>query len=199
MAESHGDTTTTPPARQSVTASEIESLPVPFDDVKAMAGDELQHSNITREPTDYAAMSPTSPCFLPDSGTADVAVFGHEPLAFRNVMYTGFSNVFAEQALAVYASESVAKDKFTRFVQGLHTCAASHPAGMDTPSSTVNTATWQRHLSGVNLDPATDMCAEGVKQVQNVMFRVTSCRLDNDAAIAAMMTDRITEKINNPV
>lgn len=185
-----------PPTGTPFPAGQIDALPVPVDKMP-LVGETVHRDGQpeTEQKPQPSASAPDGPCGLLDVGFNDVAVFGGDPLAFRSLRNSGFSNVYVGQAVGVYPDVATAETVFKKLVDGANDCKA---AGGDTSVTTLEPAAlaWQRSW-GTN-DAGPTMLADQARLVQNVVVRVVVAQFEQSPQIAAGITDQIAAKIANP-
>lgn len=201
LTQSHGDTTTSGPVGKPMDAKEIDSLVVPMDQIPGV-GDSLRHSTVnkqpsTSQPADHGP-NPGSPCTLANLAPDDIAIFGNNPITFRSVNYSGFSNVDVIQAIGIYADTSDAGAVFQHLTTRLKPCQ-SEGGETSVDSISPTSATWhERGFSPVKGADETSS-ATNARVVKNVVFCVTAGHFDNAEQIASSVADQIADKINKPV
>ncbi|MCV7033340.1 sensor domain-containing protein [Mycobacterium heckeshornense] len=193
--ESRGDTTTPAPVGQPVDAKEIDSLVVPMDQVPG-TGDSLRHSTVDSHP--LSSPSPAGSCLLAKLPAGHVAVFGNDTIAFRNMNYVGFSNVYVAQAIGIYADVSNANTVFEQLINGLQACK-SDGGEVSVDSIAPNRAMWHAHAFSPVKGTDETSFATDARTVKNVVFTVTAGHFDNSQQIAASTADQIAAKINKPL
>jgi hypothetical protein len=177
-----------------VDAKEIDSLVVPMDQVPG-TGDSLRHSTVDSHP--LSSPLPTDRCMLAKLPAGHVALVGNNTIAFRNVNYSGFSNVYVAQAIGIYADVSSVNTVFQQLINGLQACK-SEGGEISVDSIAPDSATWHAHaFSPVKGTDETSFATEA-RAVKNVMFTVTAGHFDNSQQIAASTADQIAAEINKP-
>lgn len=193
VTESHGDTTTAVPLSKSVTASEIESLVVPVDQVPGG----LHNSGDVKQPQSYPSQ-PANACSLAYAPADDATVFGGDTTGFRAVRYSGPGNLAVVQAIGVYRDNANPSAIFQRLANGLNTCKTNGD-GVSVDTVTPTSAAWHTQgFSPVKGMEETSFAAQE-RVVKNVLFRVDVEHFDNPQQVAASISDQIAAKINNVV
>lgn len=195
MSKSHGDDTPSPaPVGPSVTAAQVDSLLVPADQLPGG----LHGGGVGKQPQSYPP-GPKDPCYLADAAADDVALFGSDLIAFRNVRYSGPGNVYVDQAIGVYKSNSVADAAFSRLVDSLHSCQSGSSSSPAFTNLTRSSASWQSAESSTRSSGEAESIPTGDegRSAKNVLIRVSVGHFADSPHIAASVADQIVAKINN--
>lgn len=200
VGRSRGETTTPAASGRPVAVSEIESLVVPLDQIPGV-GDSLNRSDSTAEkqpsttPSSSDNETHSGDCAFASLSIGDEKIFGRNSIAFRGVHYSGFSNVYVEQAIGVYANKAEASAVFKRLADKVNTCKPAS-GDMTVDSIAPSSASW--HVRGFSPVKGTDETSRAGEDrtIGNVVFRVAVGHFDNSSQIAASVADLIAAKIN---
>ncbi len=179
-------TSTADPAA-GVSPGAIDALIVPIDQVTPR----MDHTTVRQAPspplaTEKGGPNPADPCFY-DALAPDAAeLFGNGLQAFRDVYYSGAGNVLINQAVGVYPDAAAAAAVVGRFTDGLSTCRATGPAGLNVGNLGPTNAAWSGSI-----------CADEVRAVRNVVIRVQGCHMDRPGDAVASVADAISAKVNS--
>lgn len=192
LSRSRGDTTAPATSSQPITATQIDSLVVPVEQVPGG----LHSAGVDEEPKSYPR-DPLDACHIADTPSDDVELFGSGTTAFRNVFYSGVGNLFVRQVIAVYPGSREASTVLQRLADGLQTCKTAGNSEVSIDSITPNSVAWHaRGFSPVKGMEETSYAAEG-RVVKNVVFRVTVGHFDDPRPVAAAVANQISANIND--
>ncbi len=168
-----------------VSPTDIDTLIVPIDQITPrMDNTTVQNVPAPSPATAQGAPSPADPCYF-DALRPDAAeLFGTGVQAFRDVNYSGVSNIFVKQAIAVYPDAAAAAAVVGRLTDGLSACRAS--GGVTIGNLGPAGASWSGSI-----------CADEARAVRNVAIRVQACHMDSPAGVASTVADAISAKVNS--
>lgn len=170
-----------------VSPADIDSLIVPIDQITPrMDNTGVQKVPAPSPATAQGGPNPTDPCYVNALRPNAAEVFGTGVQAFRDVNYSGVSNIFVNQAIGVYPDAAAAAAVVGRVTDGLAACRASGLGGLNIGNVSPAGAAWSGSI-----------CADEARAVRNVVIRVQACHMDGPAALASTVADAISAKINS--
>ncbi len=168
-----------------VSPAAIDSFIVPIAEITPrMENTAVQNAPAPSPPPAKGGPTPGDPCYF-DALRPDAAeLFGTGVQAFRDVNYSGVSNIFVNQAIAVYPDAAAATAVVGRLTDGLSACRAS--GGVTIANLSPAGASW-----------AGSACADEARAVRNVAIRVQACHMDAPAGVVSTVADAISAKVNS--
>jgi len=170
-----------------VSPAQIDSLVVPIDQIVPR----MDYTTVSKVPapspaTPQGAPSPADPCYLDALRPGAAELFGTGVQAFRDVNYSGVSNILVNQAIGVYADSAAAAAVVGRLTEGLSACRASGRDGLNIGRMSPAGASWSGSI-----------CGDEARAVRNVVIRVQACHMDNPAGLASSVADAISAKVDS--
>jgi len=170
-----------------VSPADIDSLIVPISQITPrMDNTAVQKVPSPSPATAQGAPNPADPCYVNALRPDAAELFGTGVEAFRDVNYSGVSNIFVNQAIGVYPDSAAAAAVVGRLTDGLSGCRASGLGGLNIANLGPAGAAWSGSI-----------CADEARAVRNVVIRVQACHMDGPAGVASTVADAITAKVNS--
>lgn len=170
-----------------VSPADIDTLIVPIDQITPrMENTSVQKVPVPSQATAQGGPNPADPCYVDVLRPAAAELFGTGVQAFRDVTYSGVSNILVNQAIGVYPDSAAAGAVVGRFTGGLSACRASGLGGLNIGNLSPAGASWSGSI-----------CADEARAVRNVVIRVQACHMDGATAVASSVADAISAKVNS--
>ena len=168
-----------------VSPTAIDTLVVPIEQITPrMENTAVQNAPAPSPPAAKGGPTPGDPCYF-DALRPDAAeLFGTGVQAFRDVNYSGVSNIFVNQAIAVYPDAAAAAAVVGRLTDGLSACRAA--GGVTIGNLSPAGASW-----------AGSVCADAARAVRNVAIRVQACHMDAPDGVVSVVADAILAKVSS--
>ena len=170
-----------------VSPADIDTLIVPIDQIVPRMDNTTVNTVPAPSPaTPQGAPNPADPCYVDALRPDAAALFGTGVQAFRDVNYSGVSNILVNQAIGVYADSAAAAAVVGRLTEGLSACRASGRDGLNIGRMSPAGASWSGSI-----------CGDEARAVRNVVIRVQACHMDNPAGLASSVADAISAKVTS--
>ena len=182
--QSRGEPTTTSNAGPAVSASRIDSLVVPVDQVPG--GLHAAGSSSAPEADRF------EPCV--NGAVGDDAPFSGA-IAFRSVRYSSVGNRYIVQSVAIYSSAGDAAAAFQSLGTQVDACRGAGDGSVVVDSVSADRAGW--HVTGTSpvSGAAGTLGAVQAGVLENIVFRVAAGIFDDPIQIAAAIADQIAGNV----